>query len=147
LTDTLVSVHQVDARPSVFARVNGTVIDVYITVMTRIPRLTLARVTIYTVCAHSTVLTWVRTALIDINVTTFASVTWPAVAYKLVETVLAAQCIQGTWVTGAFVDIGQTTRSIVTARTFTTPTSHQVYASATIGTRAACTFIHVHLAM
>jgi len=115
--------------------------------MTGIPRLTLARVTINTVGAHSTVLAWVRTALIDINVTTFASITRPAVAYKLVKAVLTAQCIQGTRVAGTFIDIGQTPRSIVTTRTLATPTSHQVHASAAVGARTASTFVDVHLTM
>jgi len=106
LTDTLVSIHQVDARSSIFARVNGTVIDVYITVVPRIPRLALARVTVYTICAHSTMLTWIRTALINIDITTFTSVSRPAVAYELVEAILAAQRIQRTRVAGTFVDIG-----------------------------------------
>jgi len=93
LTDTLVSVHQVDARSPVFARINGTIVDVYVTIVPRIPRLALARVTVYAVRAHSAVLARVGTALVNVNVTTFASVARPAVTYELVEAVLATQRI------------------------------------------------------
>lgn len=115
--------------------------------MSRISRLALARVTVHPVRADAAVLARVRTAFVDVDLATFTSVTGSAVAYELVETVFAAQRVQGTRVAGTLVNVGQAPGPVVTAGTFTPPTGHQVHATAAVGARVAGAFVHVHFAV
>lgn len=147
LTHALVCVHQVDARSAVFARVNGTVVNVHVAVVPGVTGLALARVTVYAVRAHAAVLARIRTALVHVHLAPFAGVTGSAVTYELIEAVLATQRVQRTRVAGALVDVRQAPGPVVTAGTLATPTRDQVHATAAVGARAAGAFVHVHLAV
>lgn len=89
----------------------------------------------------------VRAALVHVHLTTFPGVTGPAVAYELIETVLATYRVQRARVAGTLVDVGQAPGPIVTARALASPAGYQVHAAAAVDARAACALVHVHLAM
>lgn len=123
----------VDAGAAVLARIVDTVVNVGLAVFAGVTRHTETVVLVQHVSADAAMLTGVRAALVDVDVTAFSTVAWSAVTNVLVDPVLASAVDAG--IGSALVDIAQAPGIVVTSRTLAFESVNQINADTAIGAR------------
>lgn len=133
----------IDTSSSIFARILGAVVDVGFAVSARVSWHAHASVIVQFVVADSTVLTWIRSTLVDIRLTSFSTIACNAVADVLIDSILTTTI--HTRIAVTLVDIAEATSIVISTRTLALESVDHVNTNSTVGTWLRCTFIDIGL--